>query len=70
MRETIKEKMSDTAKAAADAAESGYDVTKNGFKEAYDSMAKKCGQAKSCVLEKAEEANDYLTQKVHDIKSH
>ncbi|KAL6735540.1 hypothetical protein Aduo_005971 [Ancylostoma duodenale] len=69
MRETTREKMNDTGKAAADVVESGYDMTKTGLKEAYDSMAKKCGEAKSCVLEKAEEANEYLTQKVHDIKS-
>ncbi|KAL6735533.1 hypothetical protein Aduo_005967 [Ancylostoma duodenale] len=69
MSETAKDKMSDTGKAVADAAESGYDTSKIGFKEAYDSMAKKCAEAKSCALEKAEEANEYLTQEVHDIKS-
>ncbi|EYC40656.1 hypothetical protein Y032_0603g536 [Ancylostoma ceylanicum] len=52
MLETTKENVSDAGKTVVDTAQ-----------KAYDSMAKKCEEAKSCVLEKAEEANEYMNRK-------
>ncbi|KAK6737574.1 hypothetical protein RB195_019964 [Necator americanus] len=69
MSESDQDKMSDTGKALKDAAELGYDTTKEGCKESYDSMAQKLAVAKDYVAEKVEDAKKFLSQKVEDMHS-